>query len=93
MAHGFAGIKDHSLKRFAKAFCNAGFIVVVHDRQRPGSSGLALRQSRTRPILGFKKWFRFARIVLNGIELMHMINNGQMKTTDSNELPPSNFTR
>jgi putative transposase len=33
---------------------------------------------RTRPMLGFKK-FGCARILLNGIELMHMINKGQMK--------------
>jgi putative transposase len=33
---------------------------------------------RTRPMLGFKD-FRCARILLNGIELMHMIAKGQMK--------------
>jgi putative transposase len=33
---------------------------------------------RTRPMLGFKD-FRAARILLSGIELMHMINKGQMK--------------
>ncbi|HEY4047479.1 MAG TPA: IS6 family transposase [Acidobacteriaceae bacterium] len=33
---------------------------------------------RIRPILGFKK-FTCARILLTGIELMHMINKGQMK--------------
>ena len=32
---------------------------------------------RTRPILGFKK-FRSARIILGGIEVMHMIRKGQM---------------
>jgi putative transposase len=34
---------------------------------------------RTRPMLGFKK-FACARILLNGIELMHMIYKGQMKS-------------
>jgi len=33
---------------------------------------------RTRPMLGFKN-FRCARILLAGIELMHMIAKGQMK--------------
>ena len=33
---------------------------------------------RTRPMLGFKN-FRCARILLSGIELMHMIVKGQMK--------------
>jgi putative transposase len=35
---------------------------------------------RTRPMLGFKD-FRCARILLSGIELMHMINKGQMKNS------------
>ncbi len=33
---------------------------------------------RTRPMLGFKN-FRCARILLSGIELMHMIVKGQMQ--------------
>ena len=33
---------------------------------------------RTRPMLGFKT-FRCARILLGGIELMHMIKKGQME--------------
>jgi putative transposase len=35
----------------------------------------------TRPMLGFKD-FRCARIILSGIEVMHMIRKGQMKTED-----------
>jgi len=35
----------------------------------------------TRPMLGFKD-FRCARIILSGIEIMHMIRKGQMKTED-----------
>jgi transposase-like protein len=35
---------------------------------------------RIRPILGFKT-FRCARILLGGIELMHMIKKGQMKSS------------
>ena len=34
-----------------------------------------------RPMLGFKS-FRCARIILGGIELMHMIAKGQMKSDD-----------
>ena len=33
---------------------------------------------RTRPMMGFKD-FRCARIILSGIETMHMISKGQMK--------------
>ena len=40
---------------------------------------------RTRPMLGFKD-FRRARILLSGIELMHMIAKGQMK--DAGNLKP-----
>ncbi|RAR54532.1 transposase-like protein [Paraburkholderia unamae] len=38
---------------------------------------------RTRPMLGFKT-FRCARILLAGIELMHMIAKGQMKCAHGN---------
>jgi putative transposase len=34
-----------------------------------------------RPMLGFKD-FRCARVILSGIEIMHMIRKGQMKHTD-----------
>jgi len=36
---------------------------------------------RTRPMLGFKD-FDCARVILNGIEVMHMVKKGQMKCTD-----------
>jgi putative transposase len=35
----------------------------------------------TRPMLGFKN-FRCARVILRGIEIMHMIAKGQMKHTE-----------
>lgn len=38
---------------------------------------------RTRPMLGFKN-FRCARILLGGIELMHMIKKGQMESAGKN---------
>jgi putative transposase len=41
---------------------------------------------RTRPMLGFKD-FHCARVILSGIEVMHMIKKGQMK--GSGEIPLS----
>ena len=49
----------------------AGAEVIVEQDHR------AIKR-RTRPMLGFKD-FRCARILLSGIELMHMISKGQMK--------------
>jgi fermentation-respiration switch protein FrsA (DUF1100 family) len=43
MAHGYAGVKDHGLERFARAFADAGFVVLVHDHRGFGASGGALR--------------------------------------------------
>src|SRR5260370_1666316 len=34
MAHGFAAVKEHGLDRFARAFAQAGFVVLVHDHHR-----------------------------------------------------------
>jgi uncharacterized protein len=39
MAHGFAGVKEHGLDRFAGLFADAGFVVLVHDHRGFGSSG------------------------------------------------------
>jgi fermentation-respiration switch protein FrsA (DUF1100 family) len=38
MCHGFAGVKEHGLERFAAAFAEAGFVVLVHDHRNFGSS-------------------------------------------------------
>ena len=38
MAHGFAGIKEHGLEPFARAFAAAGFVVLVHDHRNFGTS-------------------------------------------------------
>jgi len=38
MAHGFAGIKEQGLERFAQAFAAAGFVVLVHDHRNFGAS-------------------------------------------------------
>jgi dienelactone hydrolase len=43
MAHGFAGVKEHGLERFAQAFAAAGFVVLVHDHRNFGTSGGHLR--------------------------------------------------
>jgi fermentation-respiration switch protein FrsA (DUF1100 family) len=38
MAHGFAGVKEHGLERFAQVFSAAGFVVLVHDHRGFGAS-------------------------------------------------------
>jgi fermentation-respiration switch protein FrsA (DUF1100 family) len=38
MAHGFAGVKEHGLERFARFFAEAGFVVLVHDHRGFGTS-------------------------------------------------------
>ena len=38
MAHGFAGVKEHGLERFAREFAAAGFVVLVHDHRGFGAS-------------------------------------------------------
>ncbi|WP_212807161.1 MULTISPECIES: alpha/beta hydrolase [unclassified Mycolicibacterium] len=38
MAHGFAGVKEHGLARFAELFAAAGFVVLVHDHRGFGAS-------------------------------------------------------
>jgi cephalosporin-C deacetylase-like acetyl esterase len=38
MAHGFAGVKEHGLERFARVFAQAGFTVLVHDHRGFGAS-------------------------------------------------------
>jgi fermentation-respiration switch protein FrsA (DUF1100 family) len=43
MAHGFAGVKEHGLDRFARLFADAGFVVLVHDHRGFGASNGAPR--------------------------------------------------
>ena len=43
MAHGYAGVKEHGLKRFAQAFAEAGFVVLVHDHRNFGASDGTVR--------------------------------------------------
>jgi uncharacterized protein len=44
MAHGYAGIKQHSLERFAQAFAESGFVVLLHDHRGFGASDGTPRQ-------------------------------------------------
>ena len=43
MAHGYAAVKEHGLERFARAFAEAGFVVLVHDHRNFGASDGAIR--------------------------------------------------
>ncbi|MGF7192190.1 transposase-like protein [Robbsia andropogonis] len=45
---------------------------------------------RTRPMMGFKT-FRCARIMLGGIEIMHMIRKGQTNSGDKALSPAQQF--
>src|ERR1700737_2386866 len=38
MAHGYAGVREHGLDRFARVFAEAGFVVLVHDHRGFGAS-------------------------------------------------------
>ncbi|MEU9214183.1 alpha/beta fold hydrolase [Streptomyces sp. NPDC048415] len=38
MAHGYAGVRDHGLEPFARAFAENGFVVLLHDHRTFGAS-------------------------------------------------------
>jgi fermentation-respiration switch protein FrsA (DUF1100 family) len=44
MAHGYAAVKEHGLAKFAVAFADAGFVVLLHDHRTFGISGGEPRQ-------------------------------------------------
>jgi cephalosporin-C deacetylase-like acetyl esterase len=44
MAHGYAGVRDHGLERFARAFAEDGFVVLLHDHRGLGASDGEPRQ-------------------------------------------------
>lgn len=44
MCHGFAAVKEHRLELFARAFAEAGFVVLVHDHRGFGASDGVPRQ-------------------------------------------------
>ena len=39
MAHGYAATREHGIERFARAFAEAGFVVLLHDHRNFGASG------------------------------------------------------
>lgn len=43
MAHGYAGVKEQGIERFAQAFTDAGFVVLLHDHRGFGASGGEIR--------------------------------------------------
>jgi cephalosporin-C deacetylase-like acetyl esterase len=43
VAHGYAGVKEHGLERFARAFAEAGFVALVHDHRNFGASDGTIR--------------------------------------------------
>ena len=43
LAHGYAGVKEHGLERFARAFAEAGFVALVHDHRNFGASDGTIR--------------------------------------------------
>ncbi|MGI4860730.1 MAG: alpha/beta hydrolase [Janthinobacterium lividum] len=44
MAHGFSGVKEQYLDRYAQVFAEAGFVVLVYDNRNFGDSGGMPRQ-------------------------------------------------
>jgi uncharacterized protein len=44
MAHGYAGVREHGIAEFAKAFADAGFVVLLHDHRTFGVSDGEPRQ-------------------------------------------------
>ena len=44
MAHGYAGTREHGIAKFAEAFSEAGFVVLLHDHRTFGVSDGEPRQ-------------------------------------------------
>src|SRR3979411_2071289 len=44
MAHGYAGVRDHGLERFARAFADDGVVVLLHGHRGFGASDGEPRQ-------------------------------------------------
>lgn len=57
MCHGFAAVKEHGLERFARAFADAGFVVLVHDHRNFGASG-GLPRHDIDPAMQLADWRR-----------------------------------
>ncbi len=63
MAHGFSGVKEQRLDRFAEAFAEAGFASVVFDYRGFGESDGELRQDvdAARQVADYRNAISFAR--------------------------------
>jgi transposase-like protein len=86
-------VKNNRLPRIANIDKSGANKAGIEDFNRKNGTDVTIRQCkylnniveqdhravkrRTRPIMGFKD-FRSARIILGGIEVMHMIRKGQM---------------
>ncbi|MCT7368355.1 peptidase S15 [Mycolicibacterium llatzerense] len=68
MAHGFAGVKEHGLERFARRFADAGFVVLVHDHRGFGASD-GLPRNDINPWVQIADWRR-AISFLEGLPLV-----------------------
>ncbi len=68
MAHGFAGVKEHGLERFARRFADAGFVVLVHDHRGFGASD-GLPRNDINPWVQVADWRR-AISFLEGLPLV-----------------------
>jgi dienelactone hydrolase len=44
MAHGYAGVREHGIEPFARAFADEGFVVLLHDHRNFGASDGEPRQ-------------------------------------------------
>src|ERR1700677_175726 len=87
-------VKNNRLPRIANIDKSGANKAGIEDFNRENGTDVTIRQCKylnniveqdhravkrkTKPILGFKE-FRSARIILGGIEIMHMIRKGQMK--------------
>ncbi len=57
MAHGYAGVKEQGIEPFARAFAEAGFVVLLHDHRNFGASDGAIRHD-VDPWLQIADWRR-----------------------------------
>jgi putative transposase len=74
---------------------NAGRDTPIKIRQNKYLNNIVEQDHRaikrcTRPMLGFET-FRGARILLGGIELVHMLVKGQMQNSSSGQTPAEQF--
>jgi len=88
-------IDKSGANRAALEAINAGRDMPIKVRQNKYLNNIVEQdhraiKRRTRPMLGFKT-FRCARILLGGIELMHMIAKGQMKDRGIGQTPAAQF--